>query len=249
MSTLIPDDLKDAHAQLVADSSRASKADSQTYATATELLISQFSADSLQKIRHVVEGFQSLNEDQQKKILPNDQIGYELTELMSSVCYDLMQMYDEASYPPDFERRKAIPWSHGENGAREHFRPFIRTVIKTHPYWSNKIQDWVYWDNEKMGWTEMEWVNCVLKADPCDDFEISRQNSYFSWLHNDTRGGTVAQRCLGVKSQFVFYMIPKIAQISRLIRENYVDAVTWESALVAYRGGGNKDASGSASKY
>ncbi len=189
-----------------------------------------------------------MNEEQQKKILPDDHVRFELTQLIPPICYDLMQMYDEASYPPYFDRRKAIPWSFGENSARTSSVPFVRTAIKPFPRWDQSNERWIQWEDmyKDPDWTMQDWINTVLKADPCEDWEIKTQNIYFQWLYSHTRNGCNAVTCLGIKSEFLTYMIPKITDISRKIRENFVDAVTWESALVAYRGGGNKqDASGS----
>ena len=104
MSVSIPNDPQEQMGQLVSDSSRPSKFDSITMNISTELAIAQFSQDPLQKIRHILEAFFFLDENDRLRLLPDEK-----ERATFSRMYDLCEAFmKRQELPPDEGDRRAL---------------------------------------------------------------------------------------------------------------------------------------------
>jgi hypothetical protein len=214
----IPEDLKGQMDQLVSDSSRPSRYSASVMALATELLVAQFAQNPLQKIRHVLEAFLTLKEDERKKAVPEEKDRILLSK-MRTVCYSFLDLIDMPSYSGLYQRKMAIPFSFAEKEGIEYLAPFHKC------YRMLPGMDKLY---EKIG------VNSGGNL----SVENSRRirGAYFYLLVHLMKYGWYAQDCLSLKNEFINFMIPKIAELETKIRENFIDGNTWEAALFAYRG-------------
>ena len=96
--------------QLISDATRPSKNSAATLSLSTEIIIGLYSSSPLQKIRHILEAYQTLTREDKEKIIPKESNRKYMVK-MRELCYSFMDMFDLPPLPYQFHNRKGLTFS------------------------------------------------------------------------------------------------------------------------------------------
>jgi len=174
---------------------------------ANELAMSLFSADPLQKMRHIFEAFGILNPEEQKAVVEKED-DIKRAERYHSLVVSFLSIYD------DNLGMCYLPLSFPSEGAYKYF-------------------DWLDLDYDLSGWySGWEDLETLKKTDVKRYIQ-----KYLGAVSSFLSGGNASHSfILSVRAAFIRQVLPFAHKIFRGIFENFISQDVWERTLLTLRG-------------
>lgn len=205
---------------LLVSALRPSSKDALQQLLASELAAAVFAADPLQKIRHVLEGYMLLNDEQRAQVVPEEAERQELMRMYTVT--NALARITETAVPYCYTRMAFIPWTFSGLSPYDYLKPFTNTWY---------IIDKQYFDEgvkERLSAGE-EWV----------------WRWYLAYFVEWTRSAAPLSICMETRGSFIDYTMPRVITLLRHIHEAFVSSEVWEKTISSMRGGRVKSEGGS----
>ncbi len=229
----IPEDTKEKAEmdQLISDATRPSKNSAATLSLSTEIIIGLYSSSPLQKIRHILEAYQTLTREDKEKIIPKESNRKYMVK-MRELCYSFMDMFDLPPLPYQFHNRKGLTFSFSADLAYLYLAPFVGDFY-FYGEWTEENKKAI---EDVMNKFWQEGANLELM----NEYEIKVIKILFRHLVKNLEFGVNAEEALKFKNQYVDFMIPWVSYIATKIQKELIDGTTWEKAAAIYNQGKQK---------
>ena len=178
----------------------------------TELAIGLFNAKPLEKIRHILEAYMLLPIENQEKLANKENMS--IYKRMHTIALSFLNM--QILTDPWGERYAMIPFPFNPNLGREYFEFFLKAL---------------HYNGED---------GKQLAARFKQDENIRR--AYFSYLTKWLSSEASLNVAFSIKTDFERWSIPRVVRLAETIITTFISKETWEQALAATIGTGNKNA-------
>ncbi len=200
----------DEMSSLMTSAMRPSAQNALQHLLASELAAATFATDPLQKIRHVIEAYELLEDEKRALVLPKEEDRAEI-DILYKNCISFLKLTEMPAGPYDNYRFACIPWAFATTCAYDYMRQYVYMYpMDSYP---------------------PEYEKCLKDGD---------EEAWRSHLYNVARRtGQYApmNECIQLRNCFVDYAIPKMITLLRKIHENFISPEVWESTITSMRGG------------
>lgn len=205
---------------IVTEAFRPATQDALERLLSNELALATFSADPLEKIRHILEAYQLLDEDQRKKVECNKEKRSQLIKLHN--CTISLNRITELSPPPDTygSRHGFIPWS------------FANGKASSYLFWITR-----YFTLKDMSEKTIEYLK---------NGDKETWNRHYKWLAKYTRGYAMLADLLSIRTEYIEYTMPLCIALLRKIHEEFITPETWKETIGLFSGRRGKRSEGGA---